>query len=119
MFAGSSLFFAMDIADIIERLKIIFMNNSSLDPVIFQQRIDNANNKTQVLEWTGEILFVFMVRLAHVQRTLFLRYDFKLILGDTVVLWRTYAIYYGKRVFVIIPFLTWLGSTRTLVFWIA
>lgn len=64
MFAGSTLFFAMDVADIIERLKIILVDNSSLDPDVFRQRMDSADDKTEALEWTGEILFVFMVCLA-------------------------------------------------------
>ncbi|KAK2463887.1 hypothetical protein APHAL10511_004059 [Amanita phalloides] len=91
MFAGSTLFFALDIADIVERLKITLMDHSNLD--VIQDRVNLADAKTKSLTWTGEMLFVFM-----------------LILGDTVVLWRTWLIYYGKRTYVLIPFLTWLGS---------
>ncbi|KAK2459878.1 hypothetical protein APHAL10511_008078 [Amanita phalloides] len=91
MFVGSSLFFALDIADIIERLKITLMDSSNLDA--FQDRAALAVTKTASLAWTGEMLFVFM-----------------LILGDTIVLWRTWAIYYGRRAYVLIPFLTWMGS---------
>ncbi|KAF8634720.1 hypothetical protein AX15_000736 [Amanita polypyramis BW_CC] len=91
MFLGSSLFMAIDIADIVLRLKIILLDDSNIDDL--QDRMNEADAKTQTLAWTGEILFVFM-----------------LILGDSVVLWRTWAIYYGKRVYTILPFLTWLGS---------
>ncbi|KAK2463886.1 hypothetical protein APHAL10511_004058 [Amanita phalloides] len=92
MFAGSSLFMVMDTADLVEQLKVVFTGGTSSDTI--QNRIQLANDKIQFYTWTEEILFVFM-----------------LILGDTVVLWRTWAIYYGKRIYVILPFLTWLGST--------
>ena len=55
----------MDIADIIERFKIILMDNSSFD--VLQDRIALAENKTTPLTWTEEMLFVFMVCIAHIQ----------------------------------------------------
>jgi hypothetical protein len=55
----------MDIADIVERFKIIFLDSSSFD--VFQDRMDLAEDKTTPLTWTEEMLFVFMVCLAHIQ----------------------------------------------------
>lgn len=55
----------MDIADIIERFKIILMDNSSFD--VLEDRIALAENKTTPLTWTEEMLFVFMVCIAHIQ----------------------------------------------------
>lgn len=116
MFMGSSLFMAMDIADIILRFKITFLDNSSFE--VIQDRMNQADVRTQSLAWTGEILFVFMVRwslLLHANNVKRGGCCLKLILGDSVVLWRTWAIYCGKRIFVIIPFLTWFGSLGALV----
>ncbi|KAF8639291.1 hypothetical protein AX17_001602 [Amanita inopinata Kibby_2008] len=92
MFAGSTLFFALDVADIIERFNIILVNNP--DAGTIQDRVNLADDKLKRFVWTGEILFVFM-----------------LILGDSVVLWRTWALYHGERLIILVPFLTWIGST--------
>ena len=75
LFAGSTLFFAMDMADTIERFKIILMDNSSFD--IFQARMDLAEVKTTPLTWTEEMLFVFMVCLAHLQCVIVLMLRFE------------------------------------------
>ncbi|PFH48791.1 hypothetical protein AMATHDRAFT_149081 [Amanita thiersii Skay4041] len=92
MFLGSSLFFAIDITDLIIRLKTIFLaDNSDLNGI--KDRIAEADDRLKSLVWTGEILFVFM-----------------LILGDSVVIWRTWALYWGNRMVLLVPALFWLGS---------
>ncbi|PFH48789.1 hypothetical protein AMATHDRAFT_195969 [Amanita thiersii Skay4041] len=93
MFGGSSLFLAMDISDLVRRLQIILMRGADAGIEGIEQRIAVADKATKPLLWTGEILFLFM-----------------LILGDSVVLWRTWALCCGYRILIIIPFLTWLGS---------
>lgn len=65
----------MDIADVIERFKIILMDNSSFD--VFQDRMNLAEVKTTPLTWTEEILFVFMVCLAHIQLVIVLTLRFE------------------------------------------
>ena len=60
----------MDIVDVVERFKIILMDNSSFD--LLSDRMDRAQDKTTPLTWTEEILFVFMVCLAHFQHVMVL-----------------------------------------------
>lgn len=90
MFCGSSLFYAIDIADLVIRLKIILMDNPGMP---LEDKANQADFETRSLLWTGEMLFIFM-----------------LCLGDSVVVWRTWTIYRGNRKFLIVPLLTWTGS---------
>ncbi|GLB36834.1 hypothetical protein LshimejAT787_0311210 [Lyophyllum shimeji] len=90
MFLGGTIFLSLDVSDLVRRMQIIMVNNPGQD---LQTKLDQANEALKKLVWTGEMLFVFM-----------------LILGDSVVLWRTFTIYQDTRRWLIIPSATWLGS---------
>ncbi|KAF5376932.1 hypothetical protein D9615_007298 [Tricholomella constricta] len=90
MFLGGTLFLCLDVADLVRRMQIIMVNNSG-QPL--QEKLDQANEALKKLVWTGTMLFVFM-----------------LILGDSVVVWRTWVIFKGSRKWVAIPMATWIGS---------
>jgi hypothetical protein len=90
MFLGSTAFLSFDISDLVARMDIILVNDPN---EAYQDKLDSANNRLKRLVWTGEILFILMLPL-----------------GDTVVFWRTWAIYHGNRKIMIIPFGTLLGS---------
>ncbi|KAF8630036.1 hypothetical protein AX17_005506 [Amanita inopinata Kibby_2008] len=97
MFAGSTLFLGLDIADLLVRFRVVLTEGSDLDGIASKMAL--ADKKLQPVLWTGEILFVFM-----------------LILGDSIVLWRTWALYVDQRTIIIVPFLTWLGSMAAALF---
>ncbi|KAJ3557345.1 hypothetical protein NP233_g11765 [Leucocoprinus birnbaumii] len=90
MFGASTVFLAMDLIDIIKRLQIILVNNPDQT---LQAKKDLADKVLQQWVWTGEMLFIFM-----------------LILGDSVVIWRTWALFLSAEKWVILPVLTWIGS---------
>ncbi|KAF8636064.1 hypothetical protein AX17_003829, partial [Amanita inopinata Kibby_2008] len=97
MFAGSTLFLGLDIADLLVRFRIILMQGSDLDGMASKMALADVNLES--VFWTEEILFLFM-----------------LILGDSIVLWRTWALYVDQRTIIIVPFLTWLGSMTAALF---
>ncbi|KAK1231625.1 hypothetical protein PQX77_005248 [Marasmius sp. AFHP31] len=80
----------MDIADLVVRLRAVFVQNPEAS---FQDKADHADQVTKPLLWTGEMLFIFM-----------------LTLGDSVVVWRTWALYREQLKLLIVPFLTLTGS---------
>ncbi|KAG6819767.1 hypothetical protein H0H93_008877 [Arthromyces matolae] len=90
MFLGGTLFLALDVTDLVRRMQIIMIDNPD---ETLQEKLDRANDQLKKTVWTGEMLFVFM-----------------LILGDSVVVWRTWTIFQGQRRWMIIPISTWLGS---------
>ncbi|KAF8060733.1 hypothetical protein FPV67DRAFT_1673580 [Lyophyllum atratum] len=90
MFLGGTIFLCLDVSDLVRRMQIVLINNPEQS---LQQKLDEANEALKKLVWTGEMLFIFM-----------------LILGDSVVVWRTWAIYQDSRRWLIIPIATWLGS---------
>ncbi|KAJ3569930.1 hypothetical protein NP233_g4725 [Leucocoprinus birnbaumii] len=90
MFGASTVFLAMDLIDIIKRLQIILVNNPDQS---LQAKKDLADKVLQQWVWTGEMLFIFM-----------------LILGDSVVIWRTWALFLSAEKWIILPVLTWIGS---------
>ncbi|KAG6896177.1 hypothetical protein C0992_009835, partial [Termitomyces sp. T32_za158] len=90
MFLGGTIFLAIDASDLIRRIQIIMVNNADQS---LQKKLDRANDQLKKLTWTGEMLFIFM-----------------LILGDSVVVWRTWTIYKRQRIWLLIPIGTWLGS---------
>ncbi|KAF5359425.1 hypothetical protein D9756_003649 [Leucocoprinus leucothites] len=90
MFGASTVFLTMDLIDIIKRLQIILIDHPEQN---LQAKLSLADQTLQQWMWTGEMLFIFM-----------------LILGDSVVIWRTWALFYSSEKWVIIPILTWIGS---------
>ncbi|RDB27264.1 hypothetical protein Hypma_004351 [Hypsizygus marmoreus] len=96
MFFGGTIFLCLDVADLVRRMQVVLVNNPEQT---FQQKLDEANESLKKLVWTGQMLFIFM-----------------LILGDSVVVWRTWAIFQGYRMWVVIPISTWLGSVIAAIF---
>jgi len=90
MFAASTLFLTMDLIDIVKRLQIILMDHPERS---IQDKQDLADVTLQQWMWTGEMLFIFM-----------------LILGDSVVIWRTWVLFRDAEKYLIVPVLTWIGS---------
>ncbi|KAF9449449.1 hypothetical protein P691DRAFT_667446 [Macrolepiota fuliginosa MF-IS2] len=90
MFGASTVFLTMDMIDIIKRFQIILMDNPEAS---LQAKQDLADTTLQQWMWTGEMLFIFM-----------------LILGDSVVIWRTWALFRDTEKYLIAPILTWIGS---------
>ncbi|KIJ41129.1 hypothetical protein M422DRAFT_68402 [Sphaerobolus stellatus SS14] len=90
MFMACTLFLALDIIDIIRRLQIILLDNPTMS---FQDKLTHANFALVKYVWTGELLFIFM-----------------LVFGDSIVVWRTWALYRGSEYYLILPVLTWTGS---------
>ncbi|KAG6811085.1 hypothetical protein H0H92_009044 [Tricholoma furcatifolium] len=90
MFLGGTLFLSLDTTDLVRRMQIIMINNPD---ETLQTKLDRANDQLKKTVWTGEMLFIFM-----------------LILGDSVVVWRTWTVYKGHRQWLVIPLGTWLGS---------
>ncbi|KAL0569972.1 hypothetical protein V5O48_011990 [Marasmius crinis-equi] len=95
MFLGCSAFLAMDIADLVVRMRVVFVKNPD---AMLQDKEDQADAITEPLLWTGEMLFIFMA--IYVQLTL----------GDSVVVWRTWALYRDQLKVLVVPFLTLTGS---------
>jgi len=90
MFLGGTIFLCLDVSDLVRRMQIIMINNADQ---VLQVKLDQANEALKKLVWTGEMLFIFM-----------------LILGDSVVVWRTWAICHDSPRWLIIPMATWVGS---------
>ncbi|KAF9457706.1 hypothetical protein BDZ94DRAFT_1338230 [Collybia nuda] len=92
MFSGGTIFLSLDVTDLVRRMQIIMINHP--EQVDLNEKLNEADDAVKRLLWTGEILFVFM-----------------LILGDSVVVWRTWTICFSRRVWVGLPIATWVGST--------
>lgn len=90
MFMGGTLFLCLDVVDLVRRLQMIIIDNPG---DTFQEKLYDANDGLKRVMWTEQMLFIFM-----------------LILGDSVVLWRTWAIYRDGRKWLILPIFTWVGS---------
>ncbi|KNZ74694.1 hypothetical protein J132_06329 [Termitomyces sp. J132] len=90
MFFGGTIFLSIDASDLVRRIQVIMINNPDQS---LQVKLDRVNDQLKKLTWTGEMLFIFM-----------------LILGDSVVVWRTWTIYERQRKWLLIPIGTWLGS---------
>ncbi|KAG6819766.1 hypothetical protein H0H93_008876 [Arthromyces matolae] len=60
MFLGGTVFLAIDVADLVRRMQIIMINNPD---ETLQEKLDRANDQLKKTVWTGETLFVFMVRI--------------------------------------------------------
>ncbi|KAJ8518175.1 hypothetical protein ONZ45_g4706 [Pleurotus djamor] len=90
MFLGCTMFFIIDLSDIIYRFKILLIENPD---ETYEERLAQADTKLQGFVWAGEMLFIFL-----------------LILGDSIVLWRTWALYKHRYLPIVVPSLTWIGS---------
>ncbi|KAF5392302.1 hypothetical protein D9757_001389 [Collybiopsis confluens] len=90
LFLGSTAFLSFDIADLVARMNIILIHHPD---EAYQAKLDEADDRLKRLVWTGEILFIFMLPL-----------------GDTVVFWRTLALFQENKKIMIIPFVTLFGS---------
>ncbi|KDQ23233.1 hypothetical protein PLEOSDRAFT_1108866 [Pleurotus ostreatus PC15] len=90
LFLGCTMFLIIDLSDIIYRFKIILIEGPD---ELFADKLVAADAKLQNFVWAGEMLFIFL-----------------LILGDSIVLWRTLVLYKYNLVPVFIPGLTWVGS---------
>ncbi|KXN87268.1 hypothetical protein AN958_09000 [Leucoagaricus sp. SymC.cos] len=90
MFGSSTVFLTMDLIDIVKRLQIILVDHPERS---LQEKKDLADTTLQPWMWTGEMFFIFI-----------------LILGDSVVIWRTWGIFRSAENFLIAPLLTWIGS---------
>lgn len=110
MFAASTVFLVMDLIDIIKRLQIILIDHPEGS---LQQKQDLADTTLHPWMWTGEMLFIFMVTIRFINYcywSVFSNFHSQLILGDSVVLWRTRALFRSAEKYLIVPILTWLGS---------
>lgn len=96
MFLGCSCFFAMDVADLIVRLRVILVQNPEQT---LAEKMERADNLTNPLLWTGEMLFIFL-----------------LTLGDSVVVWRTWALYQDQLMYLVVPCLTLTASFVTALY---
>ncbi|KAK7031118.1 hypothetical protein VNI00_013724 [Paramarasmius palmivorus] len=96
MFIGCSGFFAMDVADLVVRLRVIFVERSNLP---LEEKLARADHLTEPLMWAGQMLFIFLLPL-----------------GDCVVVWRTWALYQDQLAWLVIPVLTLTGSFATAIF---
>ncbi|KAF9463474.1 hypothetical protein BDZ94DRAFT_613211 [Collybia nuda] len=97
MFFGGTIFLCLDVSDLVRRMQIIMVNNP--EETNLQLKLDQANEALKKLVWTGQMLFIFMF-----------------ILGDSVVVWRTWTICFSRRKWVAIPIATWIGSTIAALF---
>jgi len=97
MFLGSTVFLCFDVADLLKRMEIVFVENSN--PYNLQIKLDDANRKIAPLFRTEIILFIFMLSL-----------------GDSIVVWRTWAICVGRRKWVFLPIATLIGSAISAIF---
>jgi hypothetical protein len=61
MFGASTVFLTMDMIDIIKRFQIILIDHPEQS---LQQKEALADATLQKWTWTGEMLFIFMVRFA-------------------------------------------------------
>jgi hypothetical protein len=59
MFLGGTIFLCLDVSDLVRRMQIIMINNPDQ---LMQEKLDEANEALKKLVWTGEMLFIFMVR---------------------------------------------------------
>ncbi|ESK84981.1 hypothetical protein Moror_9202 [Moniliophthora roreri MCA 2997] len=96
MFIGCSGFFAMDVADLVVRLRVLFVERSALS---LEEKLARADHLTEPLMWAGEMLFIFLLPL-----------------GDCVVVWRTWALYQDQLWWLVVPVLTLVGSFATAIF---
>ncbi|KAK7031131.1 hypothetical protein VNI00_013739 [Paramarasmius palmivorus] len=90
MFIGCSCFLAIDIADLVIRLQVTFAESPDLS---LEKKLAKADCLTKPLMWIGHMLFIFLLPL-----------------GGCVVVWRTWALYFEQRRWVIAPVVTLTGS---------
>ncbi|KAL0565527.1 Sorting nexin-3 [Marasmius crinis-equi] len=92
LFLCCTMFFIIDIADLIMRIRIVLMDTSRVGDNL-EERFAKADKETEFLMWTGTVIFIFALSI-----------------GDSVLLWRTWALYQDQLYYVILPCLTLLGS---------
>ncbi|KAL0069966.1 hypothetical protein AAF712_002863 [Marasmius tenuissimus] len=90
----------MDIADLIVRIRVLLIGAGTTGQSGTQIAVEDlkarnakADDLTEPLMWTGTLIFIFALSI-----------------GDTVLLWRTWALYQHQLWYVALPALTLLGS---------
>ncbi|KAK1234544.1 hypothetical protein PQX77_002253 [Marasmius sp. AFHP31] len=90
----------MDIADLIVRIRVLLIgagttgqSGTQIAVEDLKARNTRADDLTEPLMWTGTLIFIFALSI-----------------GDTVLLWRTWALYQHQLWYVALPALTLLGS---------
>jgi hypothetical protein len=61
LFLGATLFLSLDVADLVERMKIILIRQANGPPLEVRLRL--ADSKLKEIVWTEELLFILMVNL--------------------------------------------------------
>ncbi|KAG7098117.1 hypothetical protein E1B28_000089 [Marasmius oreades] len=96
LFLCSTCFFVTDIADLIIRIRILLLDD--FDPS-FESRMAKADGVTEPLMWTGTVIFIFALSI-----------------GDSILVWRTWALYQDQLIYAALPILTLLGSFTSALF---